>query len=82
MLSNPELRTSFHTLQYSINQRLDVPPAGRLPRRNRPKLDVLTILAKRAGLIGVTRQEVASTDAAGGPRCPALGAAALEAAHP
>jgi len=49
---------------------------------NRPKLDVLTILAKRAGLIGVTRQEVASTDAAGGPRCPALGAAALEAAHP
>ena len=50
--------------------------------RNRPKLDVLTILAKRAGLIGVTRQEVASTDAAGGPRCPALGAAALEAAHP
>jgi len=51
-------------------------------QRNRPKLDVQASLAKRPELMGVTRQEVASSDAAAGPRCRAPGAAAREAAHP
>jgi hypothetical protein len=49
--------------------------------RNRPKLDVHGSLARHAGLVGVSRREVASTGAAAGPRRGALAAAALEAAH-